>query len=63
MPGVCGVYGAPGVIGLYPKGEGVPALNPGDGEVWYPKGLGELPPKPPLAGLGAEITEILVIVK
>jgi len=44
------VKGAPGVIGLYPIGEGVPAPYPmGDGVPCIPEGLGVKG-----AGLGAE---------
>jgi hypothetical protein len=41
MPGVCGVKGAPGVIGLNAMGDGVPAYPAGDGVEWkLPIGLG-----------------------
>lgn len=41
-PGVCGVYGAPGVIGLNATGDGVPPKPVGDGVVWkLPPELGE----------------------
>jgi len=41
-PGVCGVYGTPGVIGLNATGDGVPPYPVGDGVVWkLPPELGE----------------------
>ncbi len=58
MPGVCGVNGFPGVIGLYPMGEGVAAYpGEGDGVPYDVDGLG-VGLKLLLPGLGLGLAEI-----